>query len=110
MSFINLATVHHARSKLSLRILAQGLPHAVGAEVFLKDLFNLGLELGVTFRTIRETRRVRTFGHMIIESCRGNRQLTADWLDPVIGTVICYELDYRLNGGRALPVQNMPTL
>ena len=72
--------------------------HAIDLEVLLKDPFNLGLELLITFGTIRQARRIGPLGHVVIESRWGNRQNPANRLDPMISTVIFYELDHRLNG------------
>ena len=77
------------------------MPHfasSVDAEVFLKDTHNLGLQFRVTLGMIRKVRRVRALGQMMKERGWGNRQDTADWLDPMCTPVIFYELDHRLNG------------
>ena len=74
------------------------LPHAVDFEILFKDPFDLGLELLITLGTIRKPRSISLFGKVVIKRRWGNRQNPANWLDPMISTVILYELDHRLNG------------
>lgn len=78
--------------------LAPNLAHAVDAEVFLKDTFNLGLKFCVSLGTIRKAQWVYPVGQIVIERCWGNRQHAADWLDPMVSAMIFNELDHRLNG------------
>ena len=83
------------------------LPHAIHAEVFLEYALVLGLQFNITLRPRRQKRRVRFLRQVVIKCGWGNRQHTADWLDPVNFAMIFYEPDHRLNGrSSSVPLHN----
>src|SRR5690606_17926388 len=63
--------------------LVPDLAQAVDAPVVLENTPYLGAQRLVPFGTIRQPRRVGTFGQMVIIGGRGDRQNVADRLDPV---------------------------
>src|SRR5262245_56819800 len=82
-------------------VLAPQLPpdfaHAIDSEVVIEDPAYLGLQGGVTLGSRRSLGRIGTPGDMSVISRRGDRQDSADRLDPMRLAMIVDEGDHGLN-------------
>ena len=74
------------------------LEHAVDTKVFVEHASHHDLQLGVSPCPRRQPGRIAPPGDMVAVARRGDRQHSADRLDPVVGAVVIDEGDHRFSG------------